>query len=199
MRIRIFLCSWILFVLRYLGRCRVSCLGQAEHFSKREPGIYMLFAAAKNHSWGLRVVVLAVGGHISRVNPGSSRTCIYYNIHYYNNRAREDKDKFTPTKHLTPGEFPSPVRNTGVVFRVWVGGGGVRGGYRGEPEPSTPHEQLAAPGFPSGCPSGTQQRPSLGRSELNPRSSDQVQSAASATHAARCSQACARTARVVRA
>jgi len=131
MRIRIFLCSWILFVLRYLGRCRVSCLGQAEHFSKREPGIYMLFAAAKNHSWGLRVVVLAVGGHISRVNPGSSRTCIYYNIHYYNNRAREDKDKFTPTKHLTPGEFPSPVRNTGVVFRVWVLGGGVKGGGGG--------------------------------------------------------------------
>jgi len=35
----IFLCNWILFVLR-LGQCRVSCLGQAEHFSKREPGIY---------------------------------------------------------------------------------------------------------------------------------------------------------------
>ena len=55
----IFLCSWILFVLR-LGRCRVSCLGQAEHFFRREPGIYLLFVAAKNHSWRLRVVVLAV-------------------------------------------------------------------------------------------------------------------------------------------
>jgi len=31
--------TWILFVLR-LGRCRVSCLGQAEHFFRREPGIY---------------------------------------------------------------------------------------------------------------------------------------------------------------
>ena len=39
-----------------------ACLGQAEHFSKRELGIYLLFAAAKNHSWRLRVVVLAVGG-----------------------------------------------------------------------------------------------------------------------------------------
>ena len=54
-----FLCSWILFVLR-LGRCRVSCLGQAEHFSKREPDIYQLFSC-KNHSWRLRVVVLAAG------------------------------------------------------------------------------------------------------------------------------------------
>jgi len=59
---RIFLCSWILFVLR-LGRCRVSCLGQAGHFAKRGPGIYLylLFVAAKNHSWSFRVVVLAVG------------------------------------------------------------------------------------------------------------------------------------------
>jgi len=59
-QMRIFLCSWILFVL-HLGRCRVSCLGQAEHFAKRGPGIYLLFVAAKNHSWRLRVVVLAVG------------------------------------------------------------------------------------------------------------------------------------------
>ena len=46
---RIFLCSWILFVPR-LRRCRVSCLGQVEHFAKRGPGIYLLLVAAKNHS-----------------------------------------------------------------------------------------------------------------------------------------------------